>query len=89
MSTKNVYSVHDSKAEAYLDPFFARSHGEALRSFEDAIGTPEHPFNRHSADYTLVHIGTFDDQTGTIEPLLIPSPLESGLNISSRQANAA
>nr|QJB20073.1 MAG: nonstructural protein [Microvirus sp.] len=86
---KNVYTVHDAKAEAYLDPFFARSHGEAIRSFESAIATPDHPFNRHAKDYSLVHIGTFDDATATLEPHLLPNVLASGLEVSSRQVIAA
>jgi len=61
-----IYTVHDSKAEAYLQPFFARSNGEAIRSFTQAINTPDHQFAKYSADYTLFEIGEFDDNTGVI-----------------------
>jgi len=66
MITK-IYTVYDSKAEAYLPPFYAPTDGSALRSFETAANTPDHEFNKYSADYTLFHLGTFDDQTATIE----------------------
>lgn len=63
---KRIYTVYDSAAEAYLEPFFARSHGEAVRSFEDAVNTEGHPFQRHPDDYTLYYIGTFTEDSGAI-----------------------
>ena len=60
-----VCSVFDSKAEAYLQPFYSRSRGEALRAFEDAVNR-EGSFKAHVADYTLFEIGEFDDSSGQI-----------------------
>ena len=62
---KKLYTVLDAKAEAYLDPFFARTHGEAMRMFSDAAnGAGEHPFSKHPEDFTLFYIGTFNVDTG-------------------------
>lgn len=61
-----IYTVHDSKAEAYLPPFFSSAHGLAIRGFEDAANKEGHPFNQHPGDYTLFHVGEFDEQTGII-----------------------
>lgn len=64
-----IFTVHDSKADYYLPPFFSRSHGEAMRSFETAINKPDHDFYKHFTDFTLFEIGSYDDQTGVITPI--------------------
>lgn len=61
-----VFSVYDSKAEAFLPPFFLPAVGQAIRGFTDAAGNLEHPFGKHPADYTLFQIGSFDDSTGFV-----------------------
>lgn len=58
-----VYSVYDSKALVYMLPFYARADGEAVRMFEASIASPGHQFARSPADYTLVAIGEYDDDT--------------------------
>lgn len=61
----HVYTVYDSAVQAYLQPFFCRSRGEALRSFGDACNDKSKPFFQHGLDYTLVYLGEFDDAGGT------------------------
>lgn len=63
----NIYSVHDSKAEAYLTPLFAPTDGVALRMFVQAAQEEGHQFNKHAADFTLFKIGSFDQITGMID----------------------
>lgn len=65
----SVYSVYDTKAEAFLQPFFAPTHGSALRSFADAAQDEKHQFHKHAADYNLFHIGYFDEEKGILSPL--------------------
>lgn len=65
----NVFAVYDSKAAAYLPPFFCRNAGVALRSFEAAAKDASHDFNKYAADYTLFHIGSFDEVNGVLIPL--------------------
>lgn len=64
-----IFSVYDAKAEAFLQPFFAKATGQAIRSFTSAVNQPDHEFFRHAADYTLFYIGEFDEDTGTVEGL--------------------
>lgn len=61
-----LYTVHDSKAETFMPPFFVPSRGLAIRAFEDCINSDEHQFGKHPADYTLFEIGKFDTDTGEI-----------------------
>lgn len=67
-----IYSVHDSKAEAFLPPFSTQNHAVALRMIDDALLDPNHGFSRHAADYTLFHLGAFDQNTGTYNLLAAP-----------------
>lgn len=74
-----VFTVFDKAVGAHLQPFFCRSKGEALRSFTEAVNDPKNNFNRHSADYTLVYLGTYDDNSGlfaTQDPVRIISAQE-------------
>ncbi len=73
---KKRFTVYDSKAEAWLDPFYALATGAAIRMFETASNQPDHDFNKYAADYTLFEIGTFDPQTG--EETILPAKLNLG-----------
>lgn len=66
-----VFSVFDKAVGAYLQPFYARSKGEALRSFTEACSDDKSPFSKHGTDYVLMFHGVFDDGSGlfsTVEP---------------------
>lgn len=74
-----VCSVYDKAVGAYLKPFFARSEGEARRSFADACNDPQMDFNKYSSDYLLVKMGEFDDNSGlfvTVDPVRLVSASE-------------
>lgn len=62
-----MYSVFDSKAEAFLRPFAAETRGLAIRSFSDAVNDAQHEFFKHGEDYTLFEVGVFDVGTGLLE----------------------
>jgi len=64
-----VFSVYDSKAEAFLTPFFSGTTATALRSFEAACNDPQHDFLKYGADYTLFEIGSWDSSKGVLIPL--------------------
>ncbi len=64
-----IFSIFDSKAEAYLQPFFAVSRGIAIRMIMKATADSESDFHHFAADYTLFHIGAWDPQKGTIDML--------------------
>ncbi len=70
-----VFSVYDAAAEAYLEPMFFGTKGMAVRSFSDAINAEDHAFGRHAADFTLFHIGMFDQSSGVLKALDTPDSL--------------
>ncbi len=66
MSKKLVYTIYDSKANAYLHPFCTLTRPLALRIFATAAQDPTQEISRWPDDFTLFEIGSFDDNTGTI-----------------------
>lgn len=66
---KKICVVYDSKAEAYLNPFFVRSSGEAIRGFGDEANSKssDSQLSMHPEDYTLFELGTWDELSGVIE----------------------
>lgn len=66
---QKVFSVYDSKAEAYLQPFFMMSKGEAVRGFTDLANDANTCFGKHPEDYTLFEIGEYDNSEGHLVPL--------------------
>lgn len=75
-----IFTVHDSKAEAFIQPFFAQTTGLATRSFEQAANETGHDFNRYAGDYSLFELGTFDQ--GNAQFNILPTPLNLGLAIT-------
>jgi len=61
-----IFSVYDSKAMAYIQPFLFPEQGQALRAFTDAANDPNHMFCKNAGDYTLFNIGAFDDASAQI-----------------------
>lgn len=61
-----VFSVYDSKAKAFLQPFFCVNAAVAVRSFESAVNDQRHDFHRYAGDYTLFEIGEFHESEGRL-----------------------
>lgn len=59
-----IFAVYDAATGAFLQPFFSPSKGAALRSLTDAVNDEKHEFSRHSSDYTLFILGSWDDNSG-------------------------
>jgi len=74
-----LYSVFDSKAEAWLPTFSMRTDGEAVRGFTDEVNRGGSGFNAHPEDYTLFRVGEFDQSLGTVLPEVAPVPLMPAL----------
>ncbi len=75
-----IFCVFDSKARAYLPPFFLPEAGQAVRSFKDACNDKAHAFGQHPEDYTLFEIGTFDDREGKL--LQLKASITHGVGVA-------
>lgn len=62
-----IFSVYDSKAQAFNLPHFFQTIGIALRAFEDLVKDPNSQLYKHADDYSLYEIGMYDDSDATFK----------------------
>ena len=65
MKVYQIVAVKDELAEGYLQPTFVAKKEEAIRIFAWQINNNK-IWKDNSADFSLYHLGTFDETTGTI-----------------------
>ena len=70
-----VYTVYDTKAEAYLQPFFSQSKGVAIRSFQEAVRDEKSNISKYPEDFTLFELGEYDDATSKFNLHITPQSL--------------
>lgn len=70
-----IFTIRDAKAEAFLQPFFKLTHGEAERDFTSLKRDPKSMISQYPEDYDLYFLGEYDQVTGTVEPLPTPQHL--------------
>lgn len=77
-----IFTIFDAAAKAHLNPLFLHNEGQALRTFQDAVNSPE-PSNisTHSSQFTLFHVGEYDDETGKVTPLESIRSIVNGLQL--------
>ena len=81
-----MFAIFDSKAHAYLPPFIMHQKEMAIRVFADCINDLGHQFGKNPGDYTLFHIGEFDDNKGTVKTQLNIS-LANGVELINPNGN--
>lgn len=76
MTILQCVAIRDVKV-AFNRPFFAPSLGAALRAFTDEVNRqePNNEMNRHPNDFSLYHLGHYNDEDGTLHPLPHPTQL--------------
>ena len=82
----NVYSIYDSKGEYWIPIWIARSHADAIRDFTRSVSSPGTPIGDHPADFQLVCVGTWDDDSGTLIPHEVKQTLGSGIEFQTSEA---
>lgn len=74
-------SVFDSAAQSYLPPIYYQSVGVALRAFKDAVNDPKSAISTHPKDYSLFHLGSFNDQGAHFDLKSPPVALAGGADL--------
>lgn len=74
---KKIFTVFDSKARVFGNPFFAINEHVACRDFKLAATDPGSSISKTPEDFSLFEIGSFDDLLGVISPL--QNPITYGL----------
>jgi len=69
-----VFSILDTAARAFAQPFYAPAEQVAIRSVRDMVNAPErdNQLSRHPEDFELHHIAMFKDDEGVIVPQVKP-----------------
>lgn len=74
-----MFAVLDKQPNAYMQPFFALTAGQAARMFGDLVADNNSQVSKHPEDYALFHVGEFDDQSGEVDGLANgPQPVARG-----------
>lgn len=63
-----MYAVRDCKAEVYHVPFYSHNVRDAMRKFHRMLQEVE-IFKGYEEDYSMWHIGTYDDKLGLVNGL--------------------
>lgn len=81
-----AFSVYDSAAKRFAMPFFADTIEVALRMFRALVNSGDSQVSKYPEDYTLFHIGEFDQELGEVRP---SSPRSLGVAITFRELRSA
>lgn len=81
-----VFSLYDTKTGLHGTPFVMQHVGQAIRACQDLAGDLNTTVGRHPADYMLVELGTFDDNTGAFDNAY--SPIATVVSFIERRAAA-
>ena len=74
-----IYSVYDQAASAFMQPFFFATKGLAIRSFTEAVNSPDQLFNKYPSDYVMFELGEFEDSSAVIRMHAVPERVISAL----------
>lgn len=75
-----IFSAYDAKACTFGNPWYDQTDGAAIRNFADAVNDNSNPNNlwaKHPEDFSLFHLGEFDNNTCTFT-LITPVSLVTG-----------
>lgn len=80
-----LFSIYDVKAQFYHEPLVFKSRGEAIRWFADGVNrvNDKSQLYLHPEDFTLFHIGQWNDLKGLVEPC-VPYSLGKGLDFKNK-----
>lgn len=73
-----IYCIRDAKT-TFLTPTVDLNDQSAMRNFAHATMQSNNLFNSHPQDYSLFRIGTFDSESGIIEPI-VPEHIAEGVS---------
>ncbi|AXH76127.1 MAG: nonstructural protein [Microviridae sp.] len=69
-----MFSVFDIALGTFGRPMFLQSTGQAIRSFSDEVNrsADDNQMNKHPVDFSLFHLGEFDDDAAEFS--IFPKP---------------
>jgi hypothetical protein len=66
-----IFACYDKKSQAYTTPNFFTHAGQCLRALEDLVNekNPNSMISSHPEDFSIWHLGEFDEISGEITPV--------------------
>lgn len=80
-----VFTIYDSKAQAYMQPYCAPNEAVAIRDFAHAANSKDSQVGRFPEDFTLFAIGEWDVQAGTLKPYPTAKAVNKAINLIKEQ----
>lgn len=82
-----IVAMYDSAAQMFSRPVFVQTTGIAIRSFSDEIkrNAPDNDLFKHPDDFTLYHLGSFDDTMGSFSVPETPIMLVRGKDLAVKE----
>lgn len=66
-----LFSIYDNVALDFGQVFPSPTFGSAERALKESVNNPDSPHAKNPSDFSLYHVGTFDSDTGLIEPVTV------------------
>lgn len=79
-----MFAVYDSTTQIYAQPNFLATIQVAQRMWPEAANDPNSQIGKYPADFTLFHLGEYDDETGKFTNLHTPVSLGTALEAKNR-----
>lgn len=87
MNKLMMFTVRDTKASAYLQPFFMPNEATAIRAMSNCLSTPGHQFYVNPEDFGLYCLGEYDVLDGKCTLLDAPEHVVNLVDLISVHEN--
>lgn len=61
-----LFTIHDNATDSYSAPVTIPSQRDAIEALRASVNNPDTAHHKHSPDFTLYEIGSFDQFKGTL-----------------------
>lgn len=82
--THIVFSIYDTKAENYSQPFIQTTTGLGLRFLEQLANDKQTVVSRYPEDHILFRLGEWDQRTGSIVMDKAPTSIAKALEYAKK-----
>lgn len=80
-----VFSLFDSKAKAYTQPYFMPQKGQALRSLDGIVNNPQTEVYKYPDDFKLYKLADYDNLSGKFIPLQEPEFIANAVEFKKEE----
>lgn len=77
----DLFAVFDAKTRAFGKPFHAENMGTAVRHFRYAANDKNCDIGKYPEDFTLYHLGAYDDSNARIDLQQVPIEIAQALGL--------